>query len=260
MSRILNSVHSSAKRLHDADYVNDLTMSEFICLAPTPEFAAKDVVRIRAKNRVSQAMFAALLNVGKTTVAAWEQGTKKPSGAASKLLELVDHKGLDVLMGDAGGISAKDLQGHGMASRRKARHKEFWEPLLKKFAEQKASWSGGGSNNLVLKTPFPDILIKAYASVHGSPTEVFVSATRLEKLDAIEDLIIRDRRYLRRNLPEDTDVIRDPNDWRYDWPIVLRNAERTSPADRQAWLERTLTAFVNVLCPRLKEWWEETRS
>jgi hypothetical protein len=33
----------------------------------------------------------------KTKVAAWEQGTKKPSGPASELLQLVDRKGLDVL-------------------------------------------------------------------------------------------------------------------------------------------------------------------
>jgi putative transcriptional regulator len=100
MSRILKNVHSSAKRLHDAGYLNDLTMREYdaLCLEPTPEFTPKDVVRIRTKNRASQSVFAAFLNVGKTTVAAWEQGTKKPSGAASKLLELVDRKGLDVLV------------------------------------------------------------------------------------------------------------------------------------------------------------------
>jgi putative transcriptional regulator len=79
--------------------MDDVTMREFdaLCLEPTPEFTAKDVTRIRAKSRASQGVFAAYLNVGKTTVAAWEQGTKKPSGAASKLLELVDRKGLDVL-------------------------------------------------------------------------------------------------------------------------------------------------------------------
>jgi hypothetical protein len=38
-----------------------------------------------------------VLNVGKTTIAAWEQGTKKPSDPASELLQLVDRKGLDVL-------------------------------------------------------------------------------------------------------------------------------------------------------------------
>jgi putative transcriptional regulator len=99
MSKILKSVHRSAKRLHDTGHMNDLTMREFdaLCLDPCPQFTAKDVVRIRTKNRASQGVFAAFLNVGKTTVAAWEQGTKKPSGAASKLLELVDRKGLDVL-------------------------------------------------------------------------------------------------------------------------------------------------------------------
>jgi putative transcriptional regulator len=99
MSKILKSVHSSAKRLHDSGNMDDVTMREFdaLCLEPTPEFTAKDVTRIRAKSRASQGVFAAYLNVGKTTVAAWEQGTKKPSGAASKLLELVDRKGLDVL-------------------------------------------------------------------------------------------------------------------------------------------------------------------
>lgn len=99
MSKILKSVHRSAKRLHDTGHMNDLTMREFdaLCLDPCPQFTAKDVMRIRTKNRASQSVFAACLNVGKTTVAAWEQGTKKPSGAASKLLELVDRKGLDVL-------------------------------------------------------------------------------------------------------------------------------------------------------------------
>jgi putative transcriptional regulator len=99
MSKILRNVHEDAKRLHAAGYMDDLTMREFeaLCITPTPKFTAKDVVRIRKKNHASQGVFAAYLNVGKTTVAAWEQGTKKPGGTASKLLDLVDRKGLDVL-------------------------------------------------------------------------------------------------------------------------------------------------------------------
>ena len=99
MSRILKNVHGSAKRLHDTGHMNDVTMREFeaLYLDPCPQFTAKDVVRIRTKSRASQGVFAAFLNVGKTTVAAWEQGTKKPSRAASKLLDLADRKGLDVL-------------------------------------------------------------------------------------------------------------------------------------------------------------------
>ncbi len=99
MSRILKNVHSSARRLHDAGYMNDLTMREFdaLCLPPCPQFTPQHVRRIREKSHASQSVFAAFLNVGKTTVAAWEQGTKKPGGAAAKLLELVERKGLDVL-------------------------------------------------------------------------------------------------------------------------------------------------------------------
>lgn len=99
MSRILRSVHKSAKRLHAAGHMDDLTMREFdaLCLPPMRDFSAKDVRRIRTKAKASQSVFAAYLNVGKTTVAAWEQGTKKPSGAAVKLLDLVERKGLDVL-------------------------------------------------------------------------------------------------------------------------------------------------------------------
>jgi putative transcriptional regulator len=42
-------------------------------------------------------VFAAFLGVGKTTVAQWEQGLKKPSGPASKLLDLVERKGIGTL-------------------------------------------------------------------------------------------------------------------------------------------------------------------
>jgi putative transcriptional regulator len=99
MSRILKNVHASARRLHDAGLVDGLTMREFdaLCLPPLRDYTAADVRRVRAKTKASQAVFAVVLNVGPTTVAAWEQGTKKPSGAAVKLLDLVERKGLAVL-------------------------------------------------------------------------------------------------------------------------------------------------------------------
>ena len=99
MSRILKNVHASARRLHDAGLLDGLTMREFdtLCLPPLRDYTAADVRRVRAKTKASQAVFAAVLNVGPTTVAAWEQGTKKPSGPAVKLLDLVERKGLGVL-------------------------------------------------------------------------------------------------------------------------------------------------------------------
>jgi putative transcriptional regulator len=100
MSRILKASHASAARLHKAGFLNDMTMREFdaLCLPPVPAYTPTDVQRIRASAHASQAVFAKVLNVGTTTVAAWEQGTKKPNRTAGKLLNLVDRKGLDVLV------------------------------------------------------------------------------------------------------------------------------------------------------------------
>ncbi|MBC7905263.1 MAG: DNA-binding transcriptional regulator [Rhodospirillaceae bacterium] len=99
MSRILRNVHAAAKRLHTAGHMDEVTMWEFdaLCLPPKRTFSAEDVQRIRTASHVSQSVFAAFLGVGKTTVQQWEQGVKKPSGPAAKLLDIVDRKGLATL-------------------------------------------------------------------------------------------------------------------------------------------------------------------
>jgi putative transcriptional regulator len=98
-SRILAEVHEAARELHDAGVMDTLTMRRFdaLCLPPVRRYTAADIRRIRQKANVSQAVFAAVLNVGKATVAAWERGGKEPSGAALKLLDLVERKGLSAL-------------------------------------------------------------------------------------------------------------------------------------------------------------------
>ena len=75
-------------------------MKEFdaLCLPPVKRYTPAEIKRIRVRQRVSQPVFAAYLNVTKSTVTQWEQGEKKPRGTALKLLELVDRKGLDALM------------------------------------------------------------------------------------------------------------------------------------------------------------------
>lgn len=99
MSRILENVHASAKGLHQAGFVDDMTMRDFdvLCLPPLRALTPAEICGIRNANRVSQAVFAEFLNVKPVTIAAWEQGTKKPSGTAVKILDLVKRKGLDVL-------------------------------------------------------------------------------------------------------------------------------------------------------------------
>jgi len=58
------------------------------------------VIEIRTiKAKMSQAVFATFLNVSVSTVQKWESPTsgKRPGGAAAKLLQLVETKGIEVL-------------------------------------------------------------------------------------------------------------------------------------------------------------------
>jgi putative transcriptional regulator len=57
--------------------------------APPPEIAAKEVAALRAKTGMSQTVFACVLNVSAKTVQSWEQGERKPSHAALRMLQVV---------------------------------------------------------------------------------------------------------------------------------------------------------------------------
>lgn len=46
--------------------------------------------RVRLKSGLSQSQFAAALGVSKRTLEQWEQGRREPSGAAQKLLTIVE--------------------------------------------------------------------------------------------------------------------------------------------------------------------------
>ncbi|HEX5499391.1 MAG TPA: helix-turn-helix domain-containing protein [Thermomicrobiales bacterium] len=56
-----------------------------------PRYRAEEVRAIRKRLGVSQELFAETLNVSPSAVRAWEQGQRRPDGAARRLLELADH-------------------------------------------------------------------------------------------------------------------------------------------------------------------------
>lgn len=101
MSKILDIAHDMAKDLFKVGAMDEITLKEIgsLCLPPKKPLLAKDIKRIRKANHVSQAALAAFLGIGKTTVQQWEQGVKKPSGPAQRLLDLIDRKGLAALCG-----------------------------------------------------------------------------------------------------------------------------------------------------------------
>lgn len=56
---------------------------------PPPAATPKDVRALRQSLRMSQAVFAATLNVSKRTVQSWEQGLREPSDAALRMIQVV---------------------------------------------------------------------------------------------------------------------------------------------------------------------------
>jgi putative transcriptional regulator len=58
--------------------------------APPPSREAGQIVELRRRLCMSQAVFAAVVNVSPKTVQGWEQGLRKPSQAALRLLQLIE--------------------------------------------------------------------------------------------------------------------------------------------------------------------------
>lgn len=98
-SAILEAVRETAKGLHAAGVMDRVTLREFdrLCLPPVEPLPPKEIKRIRESSRVSQAVFAALLNTSVSTVQKWEIGQKRPTGTALKLLHLVQKRGLEIV-------------------------------------------------------------------------------------------------------------------------------------------------------------------
>lgn len=69
-----------------------------------PEVGADELTRLRLASGMSQAVFARLLNVSTKTVQSWEQGTRRPSQAALRLIQVFrrDPAGLLEVVGMSG--------------------------------------------------------------------------------------------------------------------------------------------------------------
>jgi len=97
-SRILETVHESASDLFAGGAIDAAQMKRFdeLCLpVPTvPKFTGARIRALRDRYDITQAVLATILNTSLSTVRQWEIGAKHPSGPSSKLLDLLDRKGL----------------------------------------------------------------------------------------------------------------------------------------------------------------------
>ena len=99
-SRIMEAVHETASDLHRLGFIDVHKMREYdaLCLDPVPEYDSKKIRALRDHLNLSQAVLASVLNTSLSTVRKWEIGEKRPSGPSSKLLNLLERKGLEAVL------------------------------------------------------------------------------------------------------------------------------------------------------------------
>lgn len=98
-SEAFAAIHETMEALQEIGAIDRKTMRDFdaACLADLPEMKPERIRALRERERVSQPVFAAYLNVTRNLVSDWERGVKRPGGPALRLLSIVEKRGLDSL-------------------------------------------------------------------------------------------------------------------------------------------------------------------
>ncbi len=101
-TRVLNELMEMAHALQCNGLVTkqDMDKMSLICQSP-PQYTPEKITFIRVeKAKVSQSVFASILNVSVSAVQKWESPSsgKHPSGAAAKLLQLIEKRGLEAVV------------------------------------------------------------------------------------------------------------------------------------------------------------------
>ena len=97
---VATSITNTITDFNKSGLVDDITMKniENLCLPEIQEYSPTQITSIRKKLKLSQAALASVFNVSTSTVQKWEQGSKKPTGASKKLLDIIERKGLEALI------------------------------------------------------------------------------------------------------------------------------------------------------------------
>lgn len=61
-----------------------------VTIIPVKEYHSEEIKKIRKDMGLSQKLFASYLGVSNKTVEAWERGINQPSGAASRILHMME--------------------------------------------------------------------------------------------------------------------------------------------------------------------------
>ena len=91
----MNNVYESIitglnEAIEDSNSSEKKLKRNVVHVEPIKEYNAEDVKKIRLNTGMSQNVFASYMGVSCKTVEAWESGKNHPSGAASRLLNMME--------------------------------------------------------------------------------------------------------------------------------------------------------------------------
>ena len=91
MSSVYESILTGLNEaIEDAKAPEKKLKRRVVTIVPVKEYSAEEVQTIRKKTGFSQKLFASYMGVSDKTVEAWEAGTNHPSGAASRILNMME--------------------------------------------------------------------------------------------------------------------------------------------------------------------------
>ncbi|NQZ09243.1 MAG: helix-turn-helix domain-containing protein [Algicola sp.] len=100
MSDVIASLRNDLEALCDEGLVNKLTLREFDerNMSKLEPINGEQIKQLRVDNHISQGVLAKYLNMSPVSIQKWERGESKPTGAALKLLNIINNHGLSVVM------------------------------------------------------------------------------------------------------------------------------------------------------------------
>lgn len=90
MSLFESIIGGLEEAIQDAKSEEKKLNRRIVTIIPVKEYTAVEVKEIRQRTGLSQKLFASYIGVSLKTVEAWEAGRNHPSGAASRILHMME--------------------------------------------------------------------------------------------------------------------------------------------------------------------------
>lgn len=91
MSNIYENILAGLQEAIDDNVDGKKTLKRrMVAIVPVKEYSSEEIKQIRNNTGLSQKLFASYMGISVKTVEAWEAGTNRPNGTASRILNMME--------------------------------------------------------------------------------------------------------------------------------------------------------------------------